>query len=85
MKYTGNHQVYGLTDMFFATVHYNHRAIIQIGYTLTAFLPVLYDLDHHFFAGKHHRFYRIRQLIDIEHLDLLKLGYFIQVKIIGNY
>ena len=67
-----------------AVVHHDHGSVVQIGHALAGFLSVLDDMHHHLFAGQNHRFYGIRQFVDIHDGNALQLRHFVEVIIIGE-
>ena len=67
-----------------ATLDDDHRAIIEIGNTLSLLLARL-DYGHfHSLARDHNRFHGIGQLVDIEHLDTTQLSNLVEVEIVGD-
>ncbi len=80
----GDGNVDGLRDHLLGVIHHHHRAVIQVGHSLVVLLAFLEDEDPHGFARQYDRLQRIRQLVDIEHLDAVELGYLIQVEIVGD-
>ena len=47
----------------------DHRAVVQVCYTLIFFLPGLYDIDFHLLSGNTGRFQRVGQIVDIQDDD----------------
>jgi hypothetical protein len=53
----------------------NHRPVIKITDTLFDFFPGLYYLDFHCLTGQSNNFQRIRQIVDIHHVNFANLRY----------
>ena len=73
-----------LADHLAGIVDYHHGAVVQISHTLVVFLAFFQDENLHDLAGQHDGLERIRQLVNVEHVDTLKLRDFIQIEIIGK-
>src|SRR5581483_3729138 len=71
-------------DHFPRVVHHHHGAIIQIGDALVVFLAFFQDEHFHDFARQHDWFKRVRQLIDVQHRDPLKLRNLVQVEVVSD-
>ena len=73
-----------LADHLARVVDDHHGAVVEISDALVVFLAFFQDEDLHDLAGQHDGLERIRQLIDVQHLDALQLRDLIQVEVVGD-
>src|SRR4051812_28830228 len=73
-----------LADHLASVVHDDHGPVVKICDTLVVLLAFFQDEDLHYLAGQHDGLERIRQLVDIQHVDALELRDFVQVEIVGE-
>src|SRR5580693_1278139 len=84
LQHRCDRDVDGLADHFPCIVHHHHGAVIEIGHALVVFLTFLQDEYLHDLAGQHDRLERVRELVDVQHLDSLKLRHLVQVEVVGD-
>src|SRR5207248_3825739 len=71
-------------DHLACVVHYHHSAVVEIRHTLVVLFAFLQDEDFHDLARQHDWLQRVGQLIDVQHLNALKLRDFVQVEIVSD-
>ena len=84
LKHAGHRRLDGLADHLPRIVHDDHGSVVEIGNALVEFLAFFQDEHLHGLARQIHRLQRIRELIDIEHLDAAKLSDLVQVEIVRH-
>ena len=73
-----------LADHAARVVHDDHRPVVEVGDALVVLLPFLQDEDAHRLARQHHGLERVRQLVDVQHLDAVELRHLVEVKVVGD-
>src|SRR6185503_14334652 len=84
LQHAGNGDVDGLRDQPARVVHDNHGAVIEIGDTLVVLFAFLEDEDTHRLAGQNDRLQCVRQLVNVQHLNSMKLCDFVQVEVVRH-
>src|SRR5689334_10382657 len=67
-----------------ASVNHHHGPIVQVSHALVVFLAFAQDENAHGLARQNHRLQRVRELIDVEHIQPLQGSHFVQVVVIGH-
>ena len=84
MKHRGNRNVHILANQLARVVHNHHGSIIKIRHALVIFLAFFENKDTHGLARQDDGLQRIRQFVDVQNLHALKLGYLIQIEVVGD-
>lgn len=80
----GDQDVHGLVDEAACAIDDNHGAVFKIGNALIYFLAFAEDKDAHAFSGENSGAKSVGQKVDVENVDALNTGDFIEVEIVGN-
>src|SRR5712691_6625159 len=80
----GHGDVNGLRNHLPRVVHHHHGAVVKIRHALVVFFSFLQDEDAHGLPWEYDRFQGIGQLVDVQYLDAVELGDFIEVEIVGH-
>ena len=65
-------------------LHHHHSSIVQIGHPLARFLPFLDDVHPKLLPRQYDGLECVGQLVDVEHLDALKLRHPVEVVVGGE-
>src|SRR5882724_5833704 len=84
LEHRSHRYVHVLADHLAGVVDNDHCAIVEIGDTLVVLLAFLQDEDLHDLAGQHDGLERVRQLVDVQHLDALELRDLVEVEVVGE-
>ena len=74
----------GTTDGASSMIDDDHGAVIEIADTLVVLLALFQDHDLHFFARQKDGAKSVGKIVDVEHLDVVNLGDFVEVEVIGD-
>src|ERR1043165_2950170 len=84
LQHAGDGDVSVLSNQAPRVVDDHHRAVVQIGDTLVVLFAFLKDEDAHRFARQNHRLQRVREFVDVQHVDAAKLRYFVEIEIVRD-
>src|ERR1700688_513499 len=84
LKNAGYGNVDGAGYHLFGVVHHHHGAVVQISDALVVLFAFFENKHAHRFTRQHDGLERVSQLIDVQDLDAVKLGNFVQVEIVGH-
>src|SRR5579883_1006929 len=85
LEHAGDGDVDGLRDHLLGVVHHHHGAVVEVGHALAVLLALLENEHPHGLARQDNGLQRIRQLVDVQHLDAVELRDFIEVEIVRDH
>src|SRR5882724_8756819 len=84
LQHAGDSDVDRLRNQPTGIVDYDHGAVIKVCDSLIVFLAFLQNEHPHDLARQHHRPQSIGELVDVQHLYLVKLRDLVEVEVIGD-
>ena len=84
LQHAGHFNFHFLPDHVTAMFTDNHRAVIEIANSLAVRFAFLDEVNSHVLAGNVFRLEGIRDIVEVNDVDLLHAGDFIQIHIVGD-
>src|SRR5579863_2740778 len=76
--------VHGFVDEAASAIDHDHGAVLEVGNALIDFLAFAQNEDAHSFAGEESGTNGVGEEIDVENVDALNAGHFVEIEVVGD-
>src|SRR5581483_1957065 len=84
LQHAGYGDVHGAADHAPCVIHHHHGAVIEIADTLVVLLAFFQNHHVHALARQHNGLQRVREVVDVEHFDVMQVSDLVQIEVVGD-